>query len=100
MEQPVKQRTCRLNGWCMTTKERAHKHIKRRLKLPDYYGCNLDALADCLGEMGQPTSIVLVNAGYMQRKLGDYGVRLLSLIMAATGENPRLNLQVRQGLFR
>lgn len=100
MEREPKGRTCRLNGRCMATKEKAHRHLKRRLKLPDHYGCNLDALADCLGEMGRPTAIILVNAGYMQRKLGDYGVRLLSLLMAATGENPRLKLLVRQGLFK
>ena len=90
----------RLNGLCMTTKEKAHRHIRRRLQLPDYYGCNLDALCDCLGEIGQPTQITLVNARAMNRKLGEYGQKLISVLIACTGENPRLSLLVRQGLWK
>ena len=90
----------RLNGRCMTTKEKAHRHIQRRLALPDYYGCNLDALCDCLGEIGQPTEITLVNARAMQQKLGVYGQKMMSALIACTGENPRLSLEVRQGLWK
>ena len=49
----------RLNGYFMTTRERAHRHLRRRLRLPDYYGNNLDALYDCLGDVGEPTEIEL-----------------------------------------
>ncbi len=86
----------RLNGLFMTTKERAHRHIKRRLCLPDSYGCNLDALCDCLGEIGEPTEITLRHAAYMHRRLGEYGVRLLSALIACSGENPRLHIRVRE----
>lgn len=86
----------RLNGLFMTTKERAHRHIKRRLHLPDYYGCNLDALCDCLGEIGEPTEITLRYAAYMRRHLGEYGVRLISMLIACTGENPQLQVCVRE----
>ena len=86
----------RLNGLFMTTKERAHRHIKRRLRLPDYYGCNLEALCDCLTEIGEPTEITLRHAAYMRRRLGEYGVRLLSALLACTNENPRLQVCVRE----
>lgn len=29
----------------------AHSYIKKALKLPEYYGCNLDALYDCLTDI-------------------------------------------------
>ena len=86
----------RLNGLFMTTKERAHRHVKRRLHLPDYYGCNLDALCDCLSEINEPTDITLRHAAYMRKRLGAYGTRLLSAMLACTGENPKLSVRVRE----
>ena len=37
----------------------AHALLASELEFPDYYGANLDALEDCLGEVGRPTRIVL-----------------------------------------
>ena len=37
-----------LNGKRMDTRDHAHAHLARRLRLPVYYGNNLDALNDCL----------------------------------------------------
>lgn len=86
----------RLDGWFMTTKEKAHQHIKRRLRLPAYYGCNLDALCDCLSEIGVPTHIALHHAAALKRRLGPYGGKLISTLIACTGENPRLHVTVRE----
>ncbi len=36
----------------------AHLALKRLLQLPDYYGCNADALADCLSNK-HPVSLWL-----------------------------------------
>ena len=35
----------------MKTKTEAHVYLKEMLGFPEYYGCNLDALYDCLSEM-------------------------------------------------
>jgi len=40
-----------LNAARMGTKEEAHEYLKKAFGFPDYYGGNLDALADCLGEL-------------------------------------------------
>ena len=32
-------------------RKKAHLYLKKILNLPDYYGENLDALYDCLGEV-------------------------------------------------
>ncbi len=36
-----------------------HAFLAEQLDFPDYYGCNLDALEDCLFEICTPTRIVL-----------------------------------------
>ena len=87
----------RLNGLFMTTKEKAHRHLKRRLRLPDYYGGNLDALCDCLGEIGEPTTIVVRFAPQLAQLLGDYGTRLMRVLEQAAQENQNLRILLKNG---
>ena len=89
-----------LNGKRMDTREHAHSHLAHRLRLPDWYGRNLDALCDCLGEINVPTVILLRNARFMKQSLGDYGGKLVSVLSAMTGENPNLSLVVHKEYFR
>ncbi len=85
-----------LNGLRMKNREKAYRHIKRRLHLPDYCGDNLDALSDCLSEL-PAAEITLHCAAAMRAGLGaDYAQKLLSVLVAATGENPRLHVCVRE----
>jgi ribonuclease inhibitor len=89
-----------LNGKRMRTRERAHTHLARRLHLPSWYGRNLDALCDCLGEINVPTVILLRHARLLKESLGDYGAKLISVLAAMTGENPNLSLIVHQKYFK
>ena len=66
----------------------AHDYLKEALALPDYYGKNLDALYDCLTELGE-TEIQFVNLD----AAGDsYFSRVLSVFQEARDQNPRLRL--------
>lgn len=44
----------------LASAEEAHEELARKLRFPEYYGYNLDALEDCLGDIARPTRIVLV----------------------------------------
>ncbi len=40
-----------------------HMALKRMLELPDYYGCNADALYDCLTERRDTVHAAVMSAG-------------------------------------
>lgn len=46
-------------------KKDGHDYLKKALNFPDYYGKNLDALYDCLTDIGVDTEIVLKNKSYV-----------------------------------
>ena len=75
-----------------TSKEALHQYLKEVLHLPDYYGGNLDALFDCLTEIGSPTCLILQNTQRLI-PLGDYGEALLSTFRDAALENPNVTLE-------
>ena len=69
-----------LDGKKMVSKEETHKYLKETFGFPEYYGENLDALHDCLTEM-EDLEVELLNADDMLSALGDYGKKLLKLLM-------------------
>ena len=60
-------------------KEQAHQYLKTVFSFPDYYGCNLDALNDCLGERRERELIVIQDAGAFVQECGPYGLKLLQV---------------------
>ena len=84
-----------LNARRMTTRERAHEHLKERLRLPEWYGKNLDALRDCLGEISEPTRITIRFSPVLEQMLGEYGQSILRVLRQAAEENWNINLTVK-----
>lgn len=68
-----------LDGKKMTSKEETHTYLKETFGFPDYYGKNLDALHDCLTEMGG-VEIEFQNMDAMLDALGKYGEKLLQVL--------------------
>ena len=68
-----------LDGGRLGSREEIHAQLKEKLNLPDYYGGNLDALNDCLGERSERELIVIQNAGAFVRECGPYGLKLLEV---------------------
>lgn len=74
-----------LNGSILAgDREKAHLHLQRELDLPDYYGCNLDALFDCLNDEVGPMEILIGGCGSIPA--GSYGARIVETICQAAEE--------------
>ena len=54
------------------SKEDLQDLLVKELPLPDYYGKNLDALNDVLGEMGSGWNIIFYNSKFARYRLGKY----------------------------
>ena len=67
-------------------KAKGHDYLKEALNFPDYYGKNLDALYDCLTEIGVETKIKLINADFINQDL-------LETFIDASGENTFLEFE-------
>lgn len=81
-----------IDGRKMDSRGDAHQVLQRELNLPDYYGRNLDALYDCLGEISG-IRITITYAAAIRNTLGGYGQSLLRVFTdAARG---RTDLTVR-----
>ena len=48
-----------------------HEYIKNKLNFPDYYGSNLDALYDCLGDISTKCKITIINSQNLDSSLID-----------------------------
>jgi len=87
-------RKAKLNGKKMDTREHAHRHLQKQLRLPAYYGANLDALWDLLSTCGEAIQVTLVNRGDMISALGDYGEKLIQVFKDAERGNDRLRFRI------
>lgn len=70
-----------LNGSRMTDREGMHAELREKLDLPDYYGDNLDALNDCLGERSERELVVISASGDFLEDCGEYGVAMLRVFL-------------------
>ena len=86
-----------LNCEKLLQKEEAHSYLAQALDFPDYYGHNLDALFDCLTEMGECT--IVLEAENVLRQTDCYGIKVLKVLEEAGQANPRLTIQGRNGII-
>lgn len=76
-----------LDGTRFTDREAAHDYLQSALQLPAWYGRNLDALADCIGEWTADTLLILQHPDAVETGLGDYGANLLT-VLETVGNQP------------
>ena len=82
-----------LNCENLDRRGQAHEYLARMLNFPDYYGKNLDALFDCLTELGDCT--IVLDGGAELPRSGGYGVKVLKVFEEAALSNPRLKLEIQ-----
>ena len=73
-----------------------HQALKEELSLPEYYGNNLDALADCLTDLSEDTLLILKDFSALEQTLGDYAVRFRRVLQHCAAENGHLNLMITE----
>lgn len=73
-------------------KEQAHLYLAQMLDFSDYYGKNLDALFDCLTELGECT--ITLKGEHILHQADCYGVKVLQVLEEAAQANPRLKLEI------
>ncbi len=83
---------------CAAIQDKAdfHKAFSSKLRLPGYYGANLDALYDCLTTINEKTTLNLNHMQCLIDNLGSYGRAAINMIARAERENPeRLTVNMR-----
>lgn len=90
-------RVIKLETRFMKTKEQIHDYLAEQFGFPAYYGRNLDALYDCLMEIGEETPVVFVGSiddgtAYFAKTLQVFadaaeGNRFLKLRFVGAGED-------------
>ena len=79
-----------LDGRLMVSREAAHDLLAEKLEFPSYYGRNLDALYDLLGEGSVMRTITLTHTQIMLDHLGNYGKGLLKTFTDAANAYPNV----------
>ncbi|NLY87870.1 MAG: barstar family protein [Clostridiales bacterium] len=67
------------------------------VSFPDYYGGNLDALHDCLGDISEKTHLIIQYCSEMEVALGEYGSALLKVLILSAEENDFLTISFNEG---
>ena len=85
-------KTIRLDVTNIATVKALHVYLAYMLDLPAYYGGNLDALHDVLGEISDQTRIVLTGQP-ASAEMAAYLPRLVRVLADAAQENGMLHIQ-------
>lgn len=83
----------RLDGTRLCLREEAMEQLSQALALPEWWGRNLDALHDCLTELGRPVRLELYGREAMEAS--PFGQRLLLVLEDSAAENPYLELALK-----
>lgn len=74
----------------INSRYKLHEALSEKLMFPDWYGNNLDALHDCLTDIGEKTEIVMENYTIMKENLGKYASLFEKVVTVSTEENSNL----------
>lgn len=81
-----------IDGEQLETRDALHDSLARQLRLPSWYGRNLDALYDCLTDIREDTELRLLHADALFAHLGVYADVFQTVLRDACAENERLRI--------
>ena len=88
-------RNVRIIGARCSSQQELHGYLKKKLGLPDYYGENLSALADCLSELCEPTHITIcLNEDDLEPGMQAYMIRFVQTCAREAFVNENLTLSI------
>ena len=87
--------TVKLDGALLYAREEAMELLGQALCLPKWWGRNLDALYDCLTDLGRPVRLAVSHREELEGTA--FGRRLLRVLGDAAAENPWLELELETG---
>ena len=85
-----------IRGSQFATEFSVHAWIEREFGFPGYYGRNLSALADCLGDISRPTRVVLDLAHPQSDEMAAYLRRVARVFERIALVNPSLEVFVER----
>lgn len=85
-----------IDGAEIDSRDALHDALARQLSLPEWYGRNLDALYDCLGDVREDTELRLVHREELFAHLGIYADVLQTVLRNACEDNPHLRFTVEE----
>lgn len=88
-------KTVTLDGAVCARRETAIPALEAALGLPQWWGKNLDALCDCLWEVGEVTILV---KDHRAMTATPFGRALWRALAETAGENPRLRVRAARRL--
>lgn len=71
-----------------------HRIFAAELEFPEWYGMNLDALYDCLGDVTDELEIVIKNKAELSENLGISFKKLCGLLGDVCEENGNISLKI------
>ena len=71
-----------------------HRIFAEELDFPEWYGKNLDALYDCLGDVTEELEIVVENKSELEENLGISFERLCRLLEDISEENDSIEVKM------
>ena len=71
-----------------------HTIFAEELDFPDWYGKNLDALYDCLGDVAEEVEIIFENTSELEENLGISFQKLCHLLEDISEENEYISVEI------
>lgn len=79
-----------LNGENIKSREELHTFLAEAFHFPEWYGKNLDALYDCLGDLQENVELCVLEDKKLVEHLGNYGKAFFKVLRDVAKENDHL----------